>query len=453
MLAELRGRLRSSLALLGEAGYVALAAMVASATVLLREMAISRSMGLTDEAGSLLAGLTVATALAQLVPSTFQSSAFSVAVSTKLERGAGAMQELLGAISLRFAVLALAIAMPLVFFGEPIARVLVAKADPAALIAKADPAALASVLSVLGVFAVAMALSDLGKSILGLERRYVAYAVAGGLGNLVLAALIVGTSPGTARASAELAGASFVLAAIVSWSFCLRFGLVRFRATVRPVVELRRIYAQAPASFGAGLLVVGTTTIDQYFTLALGEGSYATLSFAQRWPLLSTQLPALALGTVLLRTMAEDAVRLELAALRTRIRHTFLLGLGVGVVMCLGGLVVGPFIVRLTLQGGSFTATDADAVISVQNLLFLQAPFYIGGIVYLRVLNALRLNGIGFTIGAMTLVLNAVLDWAFTQRWHFGVHGIALSTVFVYAFSGTALVIAGEYVLARRARR
>lgn len=438
MAADLRARIRSTLALLGEAGFVAVASILASGAALLRDVSISKTLGRTQETDTLLAGLVVATTLAQLVPSTFQASVFAVAVESKLTRGSRAMYELLGAISLRFVVLTALLVAPLVFFNHGLASVIARTSGTAAL---------AAVFPVLAGFAAAMALTELGKSILVLEKRYYTYALVGGLGNLLLAGLILVRSPATARSAAILAGLAFTVALVVTWAFDLGRGLVRFGTSSLHKGDLRRIYAQAPPSLGAGVLTIGMSVVDQVFTMSLGEGSYATLSFAQRWPLFATQLPALALGTVLLRTMAEDAVRLDPSSLRARVRHTFATGFGVGLLACLGGLLVGPWIVRATLQGGSFTAADAADVISVQNLLFLQAPFYVGGIVYLRVLNAFRLNRIGFVIGGLSLAMNGTLDWAFTRYWHLGVHGIALASVLVYVFSGLCLIVVGELVL------
>ena len=420
---------------------MAAASVIASAAVLLRDMSISKTLGRTQETDTLLAGMVVATTLAQLVPSTFQASAFAVAVETKLRRGPRAMQELLGATSARFVLLALALAVPLVVLAHPIASVIARSANVDAL---------AAVFPLLAVFATALALTELGKSVLILDKRYVTYAIIGGFGNLLLGGLIVLRAPATARSAAILADVAFVVALAVTWTYLLSRGLVRMRSEERHDTELRRIYRQAPPTLGAGILTIGMSVVDQIFTISLGAGSYATLQFAQRWPLFATQLPALALGQVLLRSLAEDAVRLDARGLRSHVRHTAAAGFGLGLLAALGGLVIGPFIVRATLQGGQFTAADADAVISVQNLLFLQAPFYIGGIVYLRVLNALRLNVLGFVIGGVMLGLNALFDWLFTRPVTYGVHGIALATVLVYVFSGLCLVVVGELVLRGR---
>ncbi|MBK9034486.1 MAG: hypothetical protein IPL61_25000 [Myxococcales bacterium] len=440
---SLRARIAATLRLLREAGAVALGSMAAAAAVLFRDIAISDNLGRTAVADTLLAGLIVATTVGQLVPTTFQTSVFSSAVHTKVTKGPRAMHELLGTLSLRFVALAVVLMLVMFLANEPLARLIAPRASTAAL---------ALVLPILAFFTAALAINELGKSIFALEKRYVSFAIAGGVGNLLFGGLVMLRSPHGATDAAELAVISFATAAALTWTAVLGAGLVRLGGPARDRALLRRTYAQALPSLGAGTLTIGMSVVDQIYTMPLGEGSYATLAFAQRWPMFATQLPALALGTVLLRTMAEDALQLDPAALRAKVRHTVITGLGVGVLACLGGLVIGPLLVRATLQRGSFTAADAESVISVQRLLFVQAPFVIGGIVYLRVLNALRLNHVGFVIGAMLLALNGTLNWLFTRVWHLGVHGIALSTVCIYVFSGACLALAAEYALRGRIR-
>ena len=135
------------------------------------------------------------------------------------------------------------------------------------------------------------------------EKRYVAFAITGGLGNLFFGSLILLHAPTSSDEAARLAGVAFVGAAILSWTAVLSLRLVRFGGPARDRAQLRRISSQALPSLGAGMLTVGMSVVDQIYTMPLGEGSYATLTFAQRWPMFATQLPALALGTVADKTL------------------------------------------------------------------------------------------------------------------------------------------------------
>ncbi len=427
---------------LGEAGFVAAAAVLASAAVLLRDVGISKVLGRTGEADALLAGLVVATTIAQLVPATFQTSVVPVAVEAKIRRGADVMQGLLGAISMRFALLAAGLASFLFVGRRPIAD----------LIAPGSGGALATVLGTLSFFVVGVSLTELARSVLSLNRRYLSYALVGCIGNAILFVLITVRRPDNARHTAALASVAFLVAIPVAWTVCLKSGLVRFGSPLL-LSDQHRIYRQAPPSLLAGILTIAMSIVDQIFTISLGSGSYATLAFAQRWPLFAAQLPAFAFGMVMLRTMSEDAVQLDSGALREKVRRSAIFAFGFGVLTTVGGFVVGPLLVRLTLRGGEFSGADAAAVVSVQQVLFLLAPFYMAGIVYLRLLNVLRKNGFVPVLGALSLALNVFLDWAFTRHWNLGVRGIALATVLVYVWSSVSLITIGEFLMDRRARQ
>jgi peptidoglycan biosynthesis protein MviN/MurJ (putative lipid II flippase) len=432
----LRTQVRTAIEHFGDAGYVAGGALLASATVLLRDVGISKMLGRTAESDALLAGLLLATTVAQLVPGTFQTSVFPVVVAAKLEHGVDATRRLLGAITLRFLPLTAGLAVVLLLGRRPIANA----------IATNSGAALADVLGVLGFFVIGLALTELARSLLSLERHFISYALLGSTGNLILLILIWGRRPTDSRETAVLASVAFLAAIPVAWTVCISLGLVRFGNSLAKGTK-SQIYRQARPGLAAGLLTIGMSVVDQKFTISLGSGNYSAFALGQRWPLFAAQLPAFALGLVLLRTMSEDAVRLDTEEWRQKIRQSAKLAFAFGMLTSLFGLIIGPLLIRVTLRGGEFSAADAAAVIGVQRVLFLFAPFYITGIVYLRLLNVLRRNGLVLLLGAFSLTLNAFLDWVFTRHWHLGVRGVALATVLVYIFSSSCLVVTGELLL------
>jgi len=90
-------------------------------------------------------------------------------------------------------------------------------------------------------------------------------------------------------------------------------------------------------------------------------------------------------------------------------------------------------LVRLLFQKGAFTASDTLQVALVQNLYILQLPFYVCGMLYVRLISAFKANHILMWGTAISFVLNIGLDWLF-MKW-LGVPGIALSTSMVYLVS------------------
>jgi putative peptidoglycan lipid II flippase len=95
-------------------------------------------------------------------------------------------------------------------------------------------------------------------------------------------------------------------------------------------------------------------------------------------------------------------------------------------------------IVNIILQRGSFTAEDTTVVSAVQAYFAFQIPFYIGGIVVVRLISALRANHILMWGAAINLVVNIGFNILFIH--YLGLKGIALSTSFVYLISFLFLV-------------
>ena len=86
---------------------------------------------------------------------------------------------------------------------------------------------------------------------------------------------------------------------------------------------------------------------------------------------------------------------------------------------------------------GAFSATDTLLVSRVQALLALQMPFYVFGILGVRLVSALKENSTLMVLGLVNAVVNVVFNYVFMKS--MGVAGIALSTSFVYLFSCSML--------------
>ena len=70
-------------------------------------------------------------------------------------------------------------------------------------------------------------------------------------------------------------------------------------------------------------------------------------------------------------------------------------------------------IVELIYQRGEFSAETSLAVNEIQILYFLQVPFYIIGILMVRIISSLRINKILMIGSFINLVLNIVFNYIF----------------------------------------
>jgi putative peptidoglycan lipid II flippase len=96
-------------------------------------------------------------------------------------------------------------------------------------------------------------------------------------------------------------------------------------------------------------------------------------------------------------------------------------------------------IVELLFQRGAFDASATKTVTLVQQLFLLQIPFYILGILSVRMISSLSGNHL---LGWIAL-FNFISNWAgnLLLMPSLGVAGIALSTSIVYVFSTAICVL------------
>ena len=95
-------------------------------------------------------------------------------------------------------------------------------------------------------------------------------------------------------------------------------------------------------------------------------------------------------------------------------------------------------IIKLLFERGAFTAQDTTLVAKTQAFYVLQLPFYMLGILGVRLISSMAKNEILLKIAIINLLINIVLNYMFIQ-W-MGVSGIALSTFIVYVIS-TVIII------------
>ena len=174
----------------------------------------------------------------------------------------------------------------------------------------------------------------------------------------------------------------------------------------------------------------GTTLVDQAMATPLGQGSVSALNYGIKLSSLILQTGALAVGTAVLPYFSRMIAHEDWRAVRSTLRTYLGLAILASTAMSLFLILFSTPLVRLLFERGAFTAEDTALVSQIQALYALQIPFYIGGIIMVRLISAMKANYL-LTIGAVvSLVLNIVLNLLFIE-W-FGVAGIALSTSGVY---------------------
>ena len=217
----------------------------------------------------------------------------------------------------------------------------------------------------------------------------------------------------------------------------LRLGLDIFNE------KLKETFRQAGSLMLGNFLLSGIGVISVAVAGSLAVGSVASFSYASKLIALPNGLLATALGTTLVPYFSRLSVQSEWQQIRITLHRflqlAFLLTLPIAIV-----LMVSPqFVTRLIFQRGAFSESDSATVSTVLFCFALQLPFYVGGVLSARLLQALQSNNDLLKVSAASLLVNIVLTLILSNL--FDVAGIALAVSLTYWFSFFAL-----YLLARR---
>jgi putative peptidoglycan lipid II flippase len=189
-----------------------------------------------------------------------------------------------------------------------------------------------------------------------------------------------------------------------------------------------------PVALGT-LLMGSAPLIDQVMASWLGPGEVAILGYGNKIAGFFLDIGSLALGTAIFPYLARMSASNETKNLRHTIRVyarlIIVVTLPLAIVLSLASVPL----VRLIFERGSFSASDTARVARIQSILSLQIPFYALGILFTRVLPAIGANQYILWATCFNVILNVTLNYLLMSC--MGLEGIALSTVFVYAFSAT----------------
>lgn len=198
------------------------------------------------------------------------------------------------------------------------------------------------------------------------------------------------------------------------------------------------LFKQLPAKITASLLNGVNPIVDQYFSAQLIAGSIAALNYGIKIPSFAIGIGGMALGNVLLPYFSKIAVYdkdILYEKLHKLLKYTLLASLFVSIV----GIIVTYPTVKIIFERDSFTTSDTKIVSKIQQMYFLQMPFYLTGIIMIRFLTAINKNNFMVITSIVSLVSNLILNFILIKV--MGVYGLALSTSIVSMVVGIILYI------------
>lgn len=210
---------------------------------------------------------------------------------------------------------------------------------------------------------------------------------------------------------------------------------------------LRQVVRQYVPMIAAGSFMSGTIMVDQALAATLGAGNVSVLNYGYKTSAAVAGIGSVALSTAVLPHFSRMVASRDWSSMRHSLKVYTRLVLLTSAAATAGFVLLSQPIISILFERGAFTADNTVQVAAVQRLYILQLPVYLAGLLFVRLLSALKANQILMWGTVISFALNIALDYVL-MRW-LGVAGIALSTTLVYTASFAFLVLMTFRVLRR----
>ena len=277
--------------------------------------------------------------------------------------------------------------------------------------------------------------------LLNATNRFAIVALAPMLRSLFLS-IVLAVDWGTASAGVLL---SAYLAGSIAEAAWVTVAAVRANLLFRPrwgglTEPLRRVLRQfVMAVTGTGILSVAVMA-DQYFASLVGPGGVAAYGYGGKIPSVLIGAGALPLAVAVLPHFSVQVREGQWTLFRSVLVRWSWVVVALSVPAAALLWFYSDDLVRLTFQRGAFSPADTRVVAAIQIYLALQLPFYLCGILYVRVLTSLQRNGLVAVVALVNAAIN--IGGSLLLLGPLGVIGIALAASCGYVI---ASILAGSF--------
>lgn len=410
-----------------------------------KELVVAATYGRGDELDAFLIAFVVPSFVVNVVGGSFHAALIPTFVEVRDRKGSAEAQKLFSSAVVLSSMLLVMVALVLVAFGPLILRYLGSAFN-------AEKLALTKNLFYIMIPVVMIkGLATTWGAVLGAAERFalISFAPAAVPLVIILVLFLVGGEWGIfALAVGTVAG--FILEAGILANGLKRQGMFLIPRWHGMDASVRKVLRQYGPMIAGGVLMSSTELVDQAMAAALEPGSVSALSYGNKLVAFALGIGASGLGTAALPYLSQMVSRQDWGGIRKTLnlyrRMTFLISAPL-----VGGLVYfSGDLVRLLFERGAFLKGDTRLVGQVQAYYLLQVPFYVFGILLVRLISALKANHVLMWGAMISVVLNVTLDYLL-MKW-MGVAGIALSTAAVYFVSFLYLSIMAARLLSINAR-
>lgn len=409
---------------------------------LLKDLVVAQRFGVSAELDAFLIAFVLPSFAINVIAGSFQASFVPTYIEVREKQGDTVAQELFSAVLWRALLLLAAVAVLMGLFSRPLLSLVASGFDEAtlALCERLYWLLLPSILINGLVVIWGATLNSFSKFALAAIAPSVVPAV-------TIALLLVAPAEWGVHVLAYGLLVGFGMQVLLlGWALHKRGIRIGIHRGV-PSPALNQVFQQYLPMIAGSLLMSGTTLVDQAMATPLGQGSVSALNYGIKLSSLILQTGALAVGTAVLPYFSRMIAHEDWRGVRSTLRAYLGLTLLTSAFMSLFLILFSTPLVRLLFERGAFTAEDTALVSQIQAFYALQIPFYIGGIIMVRLISAMKANYLLTLATIMNFALNVVLNYLFIGL--LGVAGIALSTSFVYLASFTFVSVAVTWRLRR----
>jgi putative peptidoglycan lipid II flippase len=419
--------------ILGAAIVVGLGTTLVKLLAIVKELVVAYQFGTANELDAFLIALTIPSFLLNIIAGSFNSALIPTYIKVREQEGIKEAQKLFAGATI-WSIGLLLIATLVMLVSTPLYLPLLTKGFGAEK--------LALTYHLLWAITPMLLLTGIGTiwgAVLNAGERFALVALAPMITPTITVILLFGLqSWGVFNLAAGLVFGQLLEMAIVGivlqrQGFSLRLKWYGFNSHLSEVAN-----QYAPAIVGS-FLMCSTGLVDQSMAAMLPAGSVAALNYGNRIVTLPIIIASTALSTAVMPYFSKMVASNDWQSIRNSLRHYLILIFAVSVPLTGFIVLFSEQIVQVLLQRGSFTADDARVVAQIQSCFALQIPFYIGCMLLVRLISAMRTNQVLILGSACNLMINIGLNYLF-MSW-LGVAGIALSTSFVYIFSFVFLLL------------
>jgi putative peptidoglycan lipid II flippase len=417
-------------AMLTVGGFTTLVKLAAAA----KEMAIAYQFGTSDELDAFLIALVIPAFAVTLIGGSLNAALIPTYIQIREQEGQPAALRLLSSVmvvSIGFLVVlsvilafTAAYILPLVASGFSAEKMAVTRSLYYGLL---------STLVLSGV-------ATTWGAILNAENRFALAAVAPVATSIITipVVIVMATYWGSYVLVIGMVGGAFIEACLVGW------GLTRAGVSLVPrwcgtSPAVKRVFQQYAPMVAAAFLMSGTGVVSQSMAATLDAGSVSAFAYGSKVTNLLLGIGVLAVSTAVLPHFSRMVATADWPGLRHTLL-TYSCWLLLGTIPVTAALIYySEPVVAFVFQRGAFTEADTHLAGRVQAMLLLQVPVYAVGMMFVRLISALKANYLMLWSNVINLVTFVVLTYVLIPQ--FGVVGIALATSIMYLVSVSFLVV------------